>query len=42
MNLHFVSNMDEVLALALEEPIELGSVPTPDALEGADKRPGVM
>ncbi|MDA0205507.1 MAG: endopeptidase La, partial [Acidobacteria bacterium] len=42
MKLHFVSNMDEVLALALEEPIELGTVPTPAALEGAEKRPGVM
>ncbi len=42
MKLHFVSNMDEVLALALEEPIELGTVPTPAALEGAEKRSGVM
>jgi ATP-dependent Lon protease len=42
MKLHFVSNMDEVLALALEEPIELGNVPTPAALEGAEKRSGVM
>lgn len=42
MSLHFVSTMDEVLALALEEPIEIGTVPTPAALEGADKRPGVM
>jgi ATP-dependent Lon protease len=42
MKLHFVSSMDEVLALALEEPIELGNVPTPAALEGAEKRPGVM
>jgi ATP-dependent Lon protease len=41
MELHFVSDMDEVLTLALEEPIELGTV-TPAALEGAEKRPGVM
>jgi ATP-dependent Lon protease len=42
MKLHFVSNMDEVLALALEEPIELKAPPTPASLEGAEKRPGVM
>jgi ATP-dependent Lon protease len=42
MKLHFVSSMDEVLAIALEEPIELGKTPTPAALEGAEKRPGVM
>jgi ATP-dependent Lon protease len=42
MELHFVSHMDEVLALALEEPIEVGTAPTPAALEGAEKRPGVM
>ncbi len=42
MKLHFVDNMDEVLALALEEPIELSPGAPPAALEGDEKRPGVM
>ena len=43
MKLHFVETVDEVLALALEKPIDLGSTPTPAATaEESGKRPGVM
>ncbi len=43
MKLHFVETIDEVLALALEKPIDLGSTPTPAATaEESGNRPGVM
>jgi hypothetical protein len=44
MTLHFVETMDEVLLVALEEPLEhLASPAAHAALEEAeDKKPGVM
>jgi ATP-dependent Lon protease len=43
MKLHFVETVDEVLALALEGPLDFGSAPPPTALDdGVKKRPGVM
>ncbi len=41
MKLHFVESMDEVLALALEKPIEIGKPPAPALEERGEERKGV-
>ncbi len=41
MKLHFVDSMDEVLALALEKPIEIGKAPATSLEERSEERKGV-